>query len=180
MSSKLTTSPAREGLPKPLTVLLEGASQSVLRTLASRVRARGYVSITEAHLILFGNLDCGATHAAQIAQRMQVSRQAISKTLRELEALGFLRLEDDPDRRNQKLVIMTEYCLQFAVDARDDLRDIEAEITCRIGADAMATLRVALEEGWGTRSGATERAQREVEGAEPDRRSERTRRQRQR
>jgi DNA-binding MarR family transcriptional regulator len=178
MSRKLTTSAAREGLPEPLTVLLGAASQSVLRTLASRLRARGYDSITEAHLILFGNLDCGATHAAQIAQRMQVSRQAISKTLRELEASGFLRLEDDPDRRNQKLVIMTEYGSQFAVEARDDLRGIEAEITYRIGADAMAALRGALEEGWGTRSGAIERSQREAEGAEPGRPSERTRRHR--
>lgn len=176
MSIKLTICSAREGLPEPLTVLLEKASQSVLRILASRVRARGYGSITEPHLMLFGNLDCGATHAAQIAQRMQVSRQAISKTLRELEALGFLRLEDDPDRRNHKLVIMTDYGLEFAVEARSGLRDIEAEITNRIGADAMAALRGALEKGWGTRSGPIETPQREAEGAEPGQPSERARR----
>lgn len=155
MSTKFTTSDAQGGFPEPLTVLLEAASQSVLQTLATRLRARGYGAITEPHLVLFGNLDCGATHAAQIAQRMQVSRQAISKTLRELQGRGFLRLEDDPDRRNQKLVVMMERGIQLAFDARGELRSIEAEISDRIGADAMAALRIALEKGWGTVSGQT-------------------------
>jgi len=155
MSTKLTTIDAREGLPEPLTVLLEAASQSVLRTLTARLRARGYEAITEPHLVLFGNLDCGATHAAQIAQRMRVSRQAISKTLGELQGLGFLRLEDDPDRRNQKLVVMIERGMQLALEARGELRRIEAEISDRIGADAMEALRLALEKGWGTGSSQT-------------------------
>lgn len=155
MSTKLTISAAPDDLPGPLTVLLGAASQSVLRSLTARLRARGYDAITEPHLVLFGNLDCGATHAAQIAQRMRVSRQAISKTLRELQTLEFLRLEDDPDRRNQKLVVMTERGMQLAVEARSELRDIEAEIADQIGADAMAALRVALEKGWGTAASQT-------------------------
>jgi len=155
MSTKLTTMGKRQGWPEPLTVLLEAASQCVLRTLTDRLRARGYETITEPHLILFGHLDCGATHAARIAQRMRVSRQAISKTLRELQELGFLRLEDDPARRNQKLVVMVERGMQLALEARGELRMIEAEISDGIGADAMEALRVALEKGWGTGSSPT-------------------------
>lgn len=152
MSTKLTTSDASDGFPEPLTVLLEAASQSVLRTLTARLLARGYDAITEPHLVLFGNLDCGATHAAQIAQRMQVSRQAVSNTLRELRELGFVHLKNDPDRRNQKLVIMTELGMDLAVAARGELRSIEAELADRIGAKAMNALRGALESGWGTGS----------------------------
>jgi len=140
----------RESLSEPLTVLLETAAQYVLRTLTTRLRERGYVAITEPHLVLFGNLDCGATHAARIAQRMRVSRQAISKTLRELHRLGFISLEDDPDRGNQKLVVMTERGTELALEARGELREIEAEIADQIGASAMEALRLALEKGWGT------------------------------
>lgn len=152
MSTKFTTITTQEEPAEPLTVLLDAASQSVLRTLATRLRVHGYEALTEPHLVLFGNLDCGATHASQIAQRMRVSRQAISKTLRELNALGFLRFEEDPIRRNQKLVVMSEYGMQFALDARAELRRIEAEISNRIGADSMAALRMALEKGWGVGS----------------------------
>ncbi len=152
MSTKLTTLDEPGPIPEPLTVLLEAASQSVLRNLTARLLSRGYDKVTESHLVLFGNLDCGATHAAQIAQRMHVSRQAISKTLRELRELGFVRLEDDSERRNQKLVVMTERGMELAVVARGELRDIEAELADKIGAKAMRSLRVALEDGWGTGS----------------------------
>ena len=150
MSTKFTTKGASSDPPTPLTVLLGAASQSVLRRLQLRLRACGYDTVTEPHLVLFGNLDCGATHAAQIAQRMQVSRQAISKTLRELQTLGFVRLEDDPARRNQKLVVMTKRGMRFALDAREQLQAIEAEIAAEIGTEALTALRGALEEYWNT------------------------------
>lgn len=148
MSTKFTTSITSNDSPTPLTVLLEAVSQSVMRRLHVRLRECGYVTVTEPHLVLFGNLDCGATHAAQMAQRMQVSRQAISKTLRELQSLGFVRLEDDPARRNQKLVVMTEVGMQLAVDAREQLHAIEAELAAEIGTEAFTALRDALEEYW--------------------------------
>ncbi len=155
MSTKFTISTATDDLPEPLTILLEAASQSVLKSLIARLRVGGYNDITDPHLVLFGNLDCGATHASQIAQRMQVSRQAISKTLRELQSLGFVRLQDDPARKSQKLVIMTDRGMDLALDARRELGLIEAAIETDIGPQAMACLRRALEKRWG--KGATRR-----------------------
>jgi len=152
MSTKFTTKPSVNAVPEPLTVLLETASRSVLRNLTARLRGFGYAMVTEPHLVLFGNLECGGTHAAQIAQRMQVSRQAVSKTLRELQGWGFVRLEDDPERRNQKLVIMTDRGMALALDARRELHAIESALAQEIGPDAMAALRGALEQRWGTGS----------------------------
>jgi len=140
-----------------MTVLLQAASQSVLRSLIFHLRECGYDKVTETHLVLFGNLDCGATHAAQIAQRMQVSRQAISKTLRELQVLGFIRLQTDPARQNQKLVVMTAHGMQLASDARRTLRMIEAQLAAELGQETMTALRSALEKGWGTGSGRIDR-----------------------
>ncbi len=150
MSTKFTTSPEADQWPEPLTVLLHAASQSVLRDLLTRLRTRGYPNVTESHLILFGNLDCGATHAAQIAQRMRVSRQAISKTLRELQSLDLVRMEDDLQRRNQKLVVMTALGMQFAMDARSSLNDVEAVLADHFGRDAVTQLRKSLEQCWGS------------------------------
>lgn len=144
MSTKFTKSTPAADLPEPLTVLLDAAAHAVFRSLIAALRTRGYDAVTDAHLVLFGNLDCGATHAAQIAQRMQVSRQAISKTLRELQSLGFVRLQDDPARRNQKLVVMTAQGEQLARDAREALHGIETSIAADIGPDALAALRRSL------------------------------------
>jgi len=148
MSTKLTIRRGPVDAGKPLTVLLEATSQFILQSLIARLQERGYDNVTEPHLVLFGNLDCGATHAAQIAQRMQMSRQAISKTLRELQSLGLVRLEDDPERRNQKTVVMTPRGMQLARAARDQLRVIETEIAAEIGSAEVAALRSALEKCW--------------------------------
>lgn len=148
MSTKFTRLDDPDHPPMPITVLLGAASQFVLRHLSERLRDCGFETITEPHLVLFGNLDCGATHAAQIAERMQVSRQAVSKTLRELQSLGLLTLVDDPARGNQKLVVMTERGRELAIVARRQLQVIEAEIAAVIGQDAMTALRAALELHW--------------------------------
>lgn len=150
LSTKFPTS--AETLPMPLTVLLETASRSILRSLVARLRAHGHAGVSDPHLVLIGNLDCGATHAAQIAQRMDVSRQAISKTLRELQNMGIIRLENDTTRRNQKIVVLTDVGKRLALDARRELAEIEASIAMDISTEAMAALRSALELKWGAKS----------------------------
>ena len=151
MSTKLTKD-APKDVPEPLTVLLESATQSVLRSLSERLRACGFDDVTAPRLVLFGNLDCGATHAAQIAQRMGVSRQAISKTMREVQARGLVRLEDAPGQRNRKQVVMTARGMALATAARRELAAIEVELAARIGPEAATALRAALEKGWGGRT----------------------------
>lgn len=135
--------------PAPLTVLFQSASQWVMHGLLAKLHGRGYADITEPHLMLLGNLDCGTTHASAIAQRMGVSRQAIYRTVRDLQALDVLRLEDDPERGNQKLVVMTEHGFQLVAQARTALAEIEATLNKRIGAAAVRGLREALEDSWG-------------------------------
>jgi DNA-binding MarR family transcriptional regulator len=135
--------------PAPLTVLLQTAWQWVVHALLARLHAKGYERVTEAHLVLFGNLDCGTTYASAIAQRMRVSRQAISKTLREMQSLGLIALENDPARANQKLVVMTAEGMRLATDARRELADIETQLADRIGREEAEALRGILETGWG-------------------------------
>jgi DNA-binding MarR family transcriptional regulator len=135
--------------PAPLTVLLQSALEWVLTGLLARLHAQGHRQITQTHLILLGNLDCGATHAAAVASRMGVSRQAIFRTVRDLEALGILRLQQDQDRGNQKLVVMTDHGMALIADARKALADIEHGLDARIGATATAALRSALQQAWG-------------------------------
>jgi DNA-binding MarR family transcriptional regulator len=135
--------------PAPLPVLLETASRWVMQGLLAKLRARGHDRLTEGHLMLIVNLDCGTTHASAVAQRMGVSRQAVFRTTRELQALGLLTLEADPARGNQKIVVMTESGSRLALDARAALAEIDAALAARLGPEAAARLRAALEAGWG-------------------------------
>jgi DNA-binding MarR family transcriptional regulator len=80
---------------------------------------------------------------------MGISRQAIYRTVREMQGLGLLRLEEDPDRGNQKLVVMTPDGTQLALQARTILAGLEQSLSRRIGAECFAQFRAALEAEWG-------------------------------
>ncbi len=133
-----------------MTVLLQTASEWIMRGLLTRLQRLGYQGITEGHLILLGNLDCGTTHAAAIAHRIGISRQAIHRTLRELEQSGIVVLQGDPLRRNQNLVIMTEAGTRLALDARASLAEVELLLGQRIGTEAAKAFRDALQAPWGS------------------------------
>lgn len=132
-----------------MTVLTEQASQWFLLGLQAYVARHGFPDITRSHLIILGNLDCGATYASAIAQRAGVSRQAIYKTVSELQALGILELQEDPIKRNQKQVVMTDRCHELVTVARAGLAALEAHLAHRIGADAVNALRQVLAMDWG-------------------------------
>lgn len=146
MSTKFTS----DALPPvPLSLLMLNATkwinQSVLRLMA----AKGYSGLSEPHLNLLANLDCGITKASSVAQQMGVSRQAIYRTTNELQTLGILTLEEDPNRRNQKRIVMTDKGMQLALDARETLLDLEAELVNRLGRSEFTDLRAILEADWG-------------------------------
>ena len=128
---------------------MQTATRWVNRSLLSLMAAKGYTGLTEPHLNLLANLDCGITHASAVAQQMGVSRQAIYRTTNELQHLGILTLEEDPKKRNQKLIIMTELGMRLAVDARNVLADIESKLAERVGVAGITNLRTTLEAEWG-------------------------------
>lgn len=149
MSTKFTRQATKGPPPPPLTVLLQTASEWVSHSLLTILRGRGHTYLTPSHIMLLGNLDCGTTYASAAAARLGISRQAVYRTVRELEEMDILRLENATDRRNQKEIVMTDAGKALANDARAALAEIEATLADRIGAESSRALRQALESGWG-------------------------------
>lgn len=152
-STRFTRSALPTDPPPPLLVLIHTAARWVTQGLLDALSARGHASLTEAHLSLLANLDCGATHASAVAARMGVTRQAMNRPVQEMVALGYLRQESDPEKKNQKLLIMTDLGVRLAIDAREAMSWVEAELGNRIGIDAGKDLRRALELSWGPSPG---------------------------
>ncbi len=57
---------------------------------------------------------------AQIGRRMGLTRQAVQRVVNDLEGLGFVTLEDNPDHKRARLVVMTPACsaVMAGLDAR--------------------------------------------------------------
>lgn len=60
---------------------------------------------------------------AQIGRRMGLSRQAVQRVVNDLEQLGFVSLEENPDHKRAKLVVLTPSC----VKTLNKLNDIQAQ-----------------------------------------------------
>ncbi|WP_299031689.1 MarR family winged helix-turn-helix transcriptional regulator [uncultured Sulfitobacter sp.] len=100
--------------------------------------------MTEPHLTFLASLDCGATQASAVAQRLGVTRQAIYRTTTEMQNEGFPPLEPDPVRRNQKSIVITPKGMILATNAPQALGKAETEFAKRAGFDNLDELRGIL------------------------------------
>jgi DNA-binding MarR family transcriptional regulator len=153
MSTLFTTQPPEIRQNLPLAQLIVNAEQWVNISIVQLMAGRGHTELSPAHLAFIANLDCGSTHASEVARRMGVSRQAVYRTTRELQALGVLQLEDDPERRNQKVIRMTPHGIQVVNDARACNAEVEHALKRRLGARDYDRLVSILRKPWGDPAG---------------------------
>jgi len=147
MSTVLTTIRVSSNIA--LGQLLLNAQQWTFQGVLNLMAERGHAEFTVAHLMFLANLDCGVTHAALVARRLGITRQAVYRTTRELQDLDVLALESDAQRRNQKIIRMTPRGLQVVAVARACLDEVEAAIRERVGHRDFERLASILGRDWG-------------------------------
>ena len=115
-------------------------------TLA-RLRAE-HPELRYSHGFVFQQLVEGPRPVGEVAENLGVTSQAISKTARELEALGYIERTPGADARVRRLALTERG--RAAVQAGRDIRAaLNAEIAAALGDErveaAASTLREALE-----------------------------------
>jgi DNA-binding MarR family transcriptional regulator len=89
-------------------------------------------------------IDLEGTRSSELARRAGISKQAVAKGVRELEAEGLLsRVVDSADAR-ASLVCFTEGGINYLLGMHQAISDIETEYDALIGKPAMDVLRVTL------------------------------------
>lgn len=95
---------------------------------------------------MFSNLGLGCTRVTELADRAQITQQAMGKTLRELENLGYLERAVDPTDRRARAISMTDKGLQLVEDAVEVIAEIRQEYAAKIGLQALEELDSRLRE----------------------------------
>jgi DNA-binding MarR family transcriptional regulator len=117
-----------------------------------RAEAEGYGDLRHAHGYVFQHLIEGPRRITELAERMGVTQQAVSKSVAELVELGYLTSDVGGDRRARQIALSKRGHAAVA-QVRKTRARIEARVLAKHGAEvarAKALLAAVLDELGGT------------------------------
>lgn len=109
-----------------------------------RVRDRFGVPVRPAHATLFPHIDLEGTRLVELARRVGTTKQAVGQLVAELEDMGVLTREPDPEDGRAKLVCFTPRGRQSLFEGLAVLGEIEAELQEHLGPRRMKALQSGL------------------------------------
>jgi len=110
-----------------------------------RLRAEGFDGLRFGHGLVIQRLidDAGPTPSA-IAASIGVSLPSVSRSLRELEASGYVERRPDPQDQRSRRIHLTARGRRAVAAARDARAALDGELADELGVEAVAVLRDGL------------------------------------
>ena len=117
--------------------------------LQTALNARGWQSISRSQSIMLANIALDIKRPADLARNLGISRQAVSKMLREMSDDNLICVESDPTDKRAQIVSFSPESIRLRTDALDILGQLEVQLGKRIGAGSLKAFRSALQKDWG-------------------------------
>lgn len=132
------------GLSNNLARLLREFSRDFERRIYESLSRRGYTDVRSSHSAVFANLGMGAVRVTELAERAQVTQQAMGKMLKEIERLGYISRDIDSGDKRAKEIRLTARGVQLAEDSMAAYAEVRDYYKARIGEDALLHLEDCL------------------------------------
>lgn len=143
MSRPISTAAGRTR-PTNLAVACREAFVALNDRVVVRLAERGHADVRAAHGAVFQYLDDTGTTVSVLAERAQITKQAMAELVLYLENRGYLSREPDPNDGRAKLVRPTERGREVVAIAQGLVPELEERIAAVLGADRVETLRADL------------------------------------
>lgn len=142
-----TRRPITAGRERPinLVVLMREAFVALNDLVIGRLTERGHTEVRSAHGAVFQYLDDTGTTVSVLAERAQMTKQAMAELVRHLETHGYVSRVPDPGDRRAKLVTPTARGHDVITIAQELVPELEKRVSTVLGADRMQALRHDLE-----------------------------------
>jgi len=131
--------------PTNLAVLMREAFVALNDVVIARLTERGHAEVRSAHGAVFQYLDDTGTTVSVLANRAQMTKQAMAELVRHLETHGYVTRVPDPDDRRARLVTPTARGHEVITIAQELVPELEGRVSRVLGADRMQALRDDLE-----------------------------------
>jgi DNA-binding MarR family transcriptional regulator len=145
MSSRLPDTSARR-TPENLAILLREPFRTMNEELIDVLATRGHPEVRYAHGSVFQFLDDAGTRVSVLAERAQITKQAMAQLVAHLEAHGYVERVPDPSDRRAKLVRTTARGREVFGVVREFLAEVDARLAARLGEAKVRRLRALLQD----------------------------------
>ena len=124
--------------------LLLNAYYQVDNELQASLEKKGWRQFTHSQSMIFLNMAEGRDRTMDIAKHMGVSKQAVNRTINELVEIGLILLEQDPNDKRAKRLILSEKGAVITQDATKSLAALEKSISKKMGGNKAEQLKELL------------------------------------
>lgn len=84
----------------------------------AQLASRGYKNFKIAYMPVLMNITVDGINNNELAKRARVSKQAMSKVLKDLTVQGFVKTKTDPSDKRSSLVLLTDKGKKMVIEAR--------------------------------------------------------------
>jgi len=143
-----TTAETNQKIAYQLSNNLSRLLREFSRDFETRIRLllneRGHPDIRPSHSAVFANLGLGAVRVTELAERAQVTQQAMGKMLKELERMGYIaRAVDEGDKR-AKEIKLTARGIELVADSMAVMAEVREHYARQIGSQELDALEESL------------------------------------
>jgi DNA-binding MarR family transcriptional regulator len=131
-------------LSNNLSRLLREFSRDFERRIWQGIASRGYSDIRPSHSAVLANLGMGAVRVTELAERAQVTQQAMGKMLKELERMGYVTRDIDDGDKRAKEIRLTERGVALAADSLEVVDQVRGYYAFKIGTPQLDELEASL------------------------------------
>lgn len=126
--------------PANLGVLLREAFVALNDVVLARLADRGHGGVRAAHGVVFQYLDDTGTTVSLLAERAQITKQAMAELVRHLEIHGYVERVPHPTDQRAKLVLPTDRGRDVITIAQQVAPELENRISNLLGPDRFQAL----------------------------------------
>ena len=124
--------------------LLAAATRALNRRITEELRRRGYKDTRPGHAALLANLDFSGNSVTEIAERAQISKQAMARLAVELEEMGIIARRVDGEDKRALSVSFTRLGKELIRSTVTIVDQAERDLAREIGTRSMTSLKRSL------------------------------------
>jgi DNA-binding MarR family transcriptional regulator len=134
----------QQSAPPLIGALLRLPWEAVQRHMLERLHERGFADLDAAYLNVFQYPGPEGERPSDLAVRLRISKQALNHLLGQLEKLGYLERQLDPDDLRSKRITLTARGNSAIRVIREAVAEIESSWAHQLGTKRVAQLRQLL------------------------------------